>query len=358
MPRTPHAPCSTTMDFIISPRTIEISQGFQVKFRRPGIVAKNGWIGLFRAGQTEAQLEGRRFYYDDDAYTHALGSPNFGAGAKDLRWSEDYAPQEPGEYELRYYRSHHLLGCSKLRAVPKGEGPHKFTKRFCAGGAGKDYEVTTESDQAQSPFWPSYLPVDPSRFLIIERSKNASLVVYHGIGLMRGRSTGITTGGTTSLGESKSTGTSISSRNSSGSRKNRKGNTNVIALRWLSWGWTTEPETNLTNTLQRKMAYGMHVEQVSCDDNTSKNTYTVTMVAIPSMKGRLEMHPDGTGPRLVFPVLPGGGDAVIQKLFVCTRERLLNPIPKVLYVDLYGYERESGRSVYVRYDAKKIGIQK
>jgi hypothetical protein len=321
---------ATAPDFVVSPRVVEVSQPFQLKFRRPGppgTLASKGWIGLFRPGQKESQLEGRRFYYDEEGLTKSLSDPQFGSGSKDLLWSAGYAPSEPGDYELRYYRSGKLLGCSVLRAVTSEEAPHRFTERYCRSS----YAVTEDSAQPQSPFWPEYLPIDPSRFLIIERSKNASLIVYHGIGSLR--SAAATLPSPTDLGP-------------------------VTATRWLSWGWTPEPETNLTNAFQRKMAYGIKVE--ADEDGRS---FALQMVAMPSLVGRLEIAPGGDGPRAVFPVGPEGDEVIVQKLYVATEERLLNPIPKVLYVDMYGFDRkaldENGRkkTVRVRYDPKKMGIE-
>eukprot|EP00941_MAST-03F_sp_MAST-3F-sp1_P006385 g6385.t1 len=163
-------------NFILSPKKIEVNQSFYLFYRLPSQCfdrplrkihdgerkpSTDAYIGIYSPEQAKDELTGKRFYKvsaDSDV---------------ELYWSSRYVPSKPGKYQFRFYDKGLLVGQSDLIVVEKGRGPHQFTSRFSSS----NYKVTKLSQNVQSPFWPNYLTEDPTRFLVIERSKNASLVV-------------------------------------------------------------------------------------------------------------------------------------------------------------------------------------
>ena len=102
----------------------------------------------------------------------------------------------------------------------KTQEKHFFTDDF----PNHDYQCTTKSSHPQTPLWPVYLPVDPHRIAIFERSKNAQLVVY-----------------------------TANSRGKEGRGLDPK---KPLDINWQSFGWTAHPTTNAVGMIERRLAWG------------------------------------------------------------------------------------------------------
>eukprot|EP01101_Sappina_pedata_P010933 TRINITY_DN7031_c0_g1_i1.p1 TRINITY_DN7031_c0_g1~~TRINITY_DN7031_c0_g1_i1.p1 ORF type:complete len:178 (-),score=76.28 TRINITY_DN7031_c0_g1_i1:82-615(-) len=158
-----------------------------------------------------------------------------------------------------------------------------------------DYASTTTSNHAQSAFWPDCLPVSEKRLFIIERSKNANLVIYDA---------NITDG-----------------------KFDAK---KPIEVYWLDYAVSKDPKKTDLIWLEKKMAYGYTSEAVQDKDNE----HLITLKALSGKnirKGRLIIDRNGA-PSVLMQI--NGKDAQLIKIFVCSQETYT--VPKVLYVEIYG----------------------
>lgn len=193
---------------------------------------------------------------------------------------------------------------------------HYFTDEF----PDKDYRATTASSHPQTKLWPAYLPVDNDRLFIFERSKNAQLVVY--------------------------------SANFADREKRVLDAKWPLDINWQSFGWTTQPTSNGTGVIERKMAWGyahkaLDATGISTISGKSSfgSQFQVTLNALPSRVAFLYFDANG---RLVLQTTIGESVASrLLKVFVCTANSRAF-VPKVLYVELYGEDLESGSDTYER----------
>lgn len=193
---------------------------------------------------------------------------------------------------------------------------HYFTDEF----PDKDYRATTTSTHAQSKLWPAYLPVDNDRLFIFERSKNAQLVVY--------------------------------SANYAGDREQRTLDPKrPLDINWQSFGWTSQPTSNGTGVVERKMAWGYAHKALDAasagiiaNRSSSGSQFQITLNALPSRVAFLYFNDSG---RLVLQTMIGNVASRLLKIFVCTANSRAF-VPKVLYVELYGEDLESGSDTYER----------
>jgi len=171
-----------------------------------------------------------------------------------------------------------------------------------------DYPATKNSNHSQTPLWPDQLPVSEKRLFIIERSKNANLVIYDA-NLVSG---------------------------------NKFVSDNPIDVYWLDYAVSrTPPKTDLI-WLEKKMAYGYESDKVK-----DKEEFTVSLKALTgkyARKGKLCFDRNGQ-PVIVFTI--NGKEANVLKIYVNSQETL-GVIPKVLYVELYGRDPITFEDVYER----------
>ncbi|GAB9462956.1 hypothetical protein Gpo141_00000436 [Globisporangium polare] len=193
---------------------------------------------------------------------------------------------------------------------------HSFTDEF----PDKDYRATTASSHAQTKLWPAYLPVDDDRLFIFERSKNAQLVVY--------------------------------SANYADREKRVLDPKWPLDINWQSFGWTAQPTSNGTGVVERKMAWGyahkaMDAAGVSATANKSSfgSQFQVTLNALPSRVAFLYF--DANGRLVLQTTISESAASRLLKVFVCTTNSRAF-VPKVLYVELYGEDLESGSDTYER----------
>ncbi|CAI5734272.1 unnamed protein product [Hyaloperonospora brassicae] len=180
---------------------------------------------------------------------------------------------------------------------------HFFTDAFPA----HDYLCTTQSSHPQTPLWPPYLPVDPHRVCIFERSKNAQLVVY---------TANFRPKGSRELDPKK-----------------------PLDISWQSFGWTASPTTNAVGMIERRLAWGYSHKAVAAAAEASPvaaaavgTSYTVTLNALPSRSALLYVDAKD---RVVLQVAINGVPSRLWKIYVKTSDTQTF-VPSVLYVDLYG----------------------
>lgn len=193
---------------------------------------------------------------------------------------------------------------------------HHFTQEF----PDKDYQATTASTHPQTKLWPAYLPVNDDRVFIFERSKNAQLVVYTANYIDR--------------------------------EKRVLDPKWPLDINWQSFGWTAHPTSNATGMLERKMAWGYAHKpleagaspQTVADRSSHGSQYQVTLNALPSRVALLYFDSEGT---LVLQTTISDTNSRLLKVYVCTGSSRAF-VPKVLYVELYGIDVESGNDTYER----------
>lgn len=200
-----------------------------------------------------------------------------------------------------------------------------FTKEY----PNKNYKPTLDSKQSQCKYWPEYLPVDETRLLIFERSKNAQLVVY-------------------SLNFKGET-------NASSSELRELDPSWPIDINWQSFGWTKAPTSNPTHAMERKLAWGYSHEPVTHPQEEQQegeakeklpNSYKVSLNALPKRKALLYFCT-----RIKDWVLQtevNGKKARLRKVFVQATSNLVG-LPKVHYVELYGSDINTDEDVYEKY---------
>lgn len=197
---------------------------------------------------------------------------------------------------------------------------HYFTPEFPE----KDYRATTASEHPQTKLWPAYLPVDDDRLFIFERSKNAQLVVY-----------------------------SANYANRATRELNPKW---PLDINWQSFGWTSQPTSNATGVVERKMAWGYSHKPMSAADSAADSAaanvahcgpgsqFQLTLNALPSRVAHLYFDTTGA---LVLQTAIDAQASRLLKVFVCTAASRAF-VPKVLYVELYGTCVASGRDTFER----------
>lgn len=191
---------------------------------------------------------------------------------------------------------------------------HFFTDEF----PDHDYHPTTASEHPQTRLWPAYLPVDDDRVFIFERSKNAQLVVF-----------------TANYAD----------------RERRVLDAKwPLDINWQSFGWTTQPTSNATGVLERKMAWGYAHKPADAGTETAvasngSTLFHVTLNALPSRTALL-YHAESDG-KLVLQTPIAATASRLLKVFVCTAASRAF-VPKVLYVELYGTCIVTGADTYER----------
>ena len=178
---------------------------------------------------------------------------------------------------------------------------HVFTTQY----PNDNYTPTTASAHPQTPYWPAYLPPDPTRLVIFERSKNAQLVIY-----------------------------SAHFRDNEHRVLDPK---TPLDIQWHSFGWTPSPTTNATGLLERKLAWGYSSEAVD------PKQFRITLNALPSREATLCIVDDQPQLQVTIDAIPSR----LWKIFVST-DPTTALIPKVRYVDLYGTAIATSKPTYER----------
>jgi len=292
--------------FWVSPRTIEVNTSFYGQYIRPSLGSTSGWIGLFKAG---AGVKSYVTYYGD---TDERAQTS-------ISWSK--GPTSPGDWEMRYYnKSSKLLASCPIRAVSKKI--HSFTDEFPSS----NNKVTVASKHPQTPLWPAYLPVDVTRLMVMERSKNPSLVVYYA-NIASARYPAVSYPDAPAAPPTPPL------------RFGTKGD--PILVRWYSWGWTAEPELNALSSLQVRW---MGVNFKPAD---AKGGCKGVLNALTSKETTLAIREDPKTKALVPMLIAklNGKEAWLRKLFVKTTESL---IPSLEYADLYGVDLKTGEQLMQR----------
>lgn len=190
-----------------------------------------------------------------------------------------------------------------------------MTRAFTAEFPDRDYPPTTRSAQPQTSLWPAYLAADEDRLVVFERSKNAQLVVY--------------------------------AANFRDRERRELQPKWPIDIRWQSFGWTESPTSNATGAIERRLAWGYSHKPMAPDAAAPPGSrFHVTLNALPSRAAQLFFDDKG---RLVLQTVIGGKTARLWKVYVKTNDSSAF-IPKVLYVELYGNDVETGDDAYERID--------
>lgn len=182
-----------------------------------------------------------------------------------------------------------------------------FTKEF----PDNDYQCTTKSAHPQSPLWPTYLPVDQDRVIILERSKNAQLVVY--------------------------------SANFFDKERRVLDPKWPLDINWRSFGWTANPSTNPIGMVERRLAWGYTHKAVKSAEALG-TFYSVTLNALPNRPALLFVDAKG---QVILQTAINGAPSRLCKIYVKTAD-IVAFIPKVLYVDLYGTRIDDDQTTYER----------
>ena len=156
-----------------------------------------------------------------------------------------------------------------------------------------DYECTEDSKHEVTSTWPEYMDSSKQRLFIIERSKNANLVVYY----LNFEDDG-------SLNEKE-----------------------PVRVQWESFGWTDQPTSNGISWLEKKAAYGFSSVKVGDDE------YELTLVALPQRKATLKRTAQG---EYAVYLTIDSKEVILRKLYVSTTQGFVG-LPKVHYVDLFGH---------------------
>lgn len=297
--------------FVWCPSKVQVGTSFYMQYRRPKGAGPSvgGWIGLYERGAERTSYV--TYYTDTD---ESLNTSLF--------WSK--GTTSAGSWEFRYYdRNYNLLSVSAVRSV--SEEIHGFEKRFPSA----NNEATTSSKHPQSQYWPDYLPVNESRLFVMERSKNASLVVYYA----------------NVEGMSPPHVARDRKRNEDLVRPIVFRKTSPVVVRWYSWGWTEEPEINALNRITQ--APFMGVTATVAETTAALDEYDIVLNAMKEKKMRLCVRRDPRTERTI-PMLIGSiddKDVVLRKIFVKTTNSF---IPRVEYADLYGSDLRSGEGVKTR----------
>jgi hypothetical protein len=165
---------------------------------------------------------------------------------------------------------------------------------------GNDYPVTLASKHPVTPLWPEYLDSDPNRLFIIERSKNANLVVYYA---------------RKSCEDSFDPGS-------------------PVHVLWHCWGWTGSPETSELTFIQRNLAYGYSHQVLEHSEG-----FKISLTALSSKPAVLRMHGSGAEARPIVEVEINGVLCRLIKIYVFSTERF-GLLPVVHYMDIYGLSLE------------------
>ncbi|TYZ66112.1 hypothetical protein PybrP1_009254 [[Pythium] brassicae (nom. inval.)] len=191
---------------------------------------------------------------------------------------------------------------------------HFFTDEF----PDRDYRPTTASEHPQTRLWPAYLPVDDDRLFIFERSKNAQLVVF--------------------------------TANYADRERRVLDPKWPLDINWQSFGWTSQPTSNATGVLERKMAWGYSHKLVDAGTGAAAGSdggaqFHVSLNALPS-RAALLYHAVADS-KLVLQTTIADVASRLLKVFVCTAPSRAF-VPKVLYVELYGTCVATGADTYER----------
>merc|ERR1740117_1978973 len=296
--------------FWICPRTVTANTSFYAQYIRPegGGPACGGWIGLYKIGAGPKDYV--TYYGDTDA-----------RASTSISWSK--GPPSPGDWEMRYYdKQYKLLASSPIKAV--AAKIHQFTSEF----ASSDNTVTLASKHPQSPLWPAYLPVDVTRLLVMERSKNPSLVVYYA-NLVGARQPSVLY-----------TDAAPAYKAPPAPLRCEASGEGPVLVRWYSWGWTAEPELNALSSMQVSWM-GVKFKAAGPGE------YKGVLNALASKDIRLAIGTDPTtkasAPLLITTL--GAREVVLRKVFVKTTNSL---IPRLEYADLYGVDLKTGEPVQER----------
>eukprot|EP01103_Thecamoeba_quadrilineata_P010729 TRINITY_DN2398_c0_g1_i1.p1 TRINITY_DN2398_c0_g1~~TRINITY_DN2398_c0_g1_i1.p1 ORF type:complete len:209 (+),score=37.30 TRINITY_DN2398_c0_g1_i1:51-677(+) len=171
-----------------------------------------------------------------------------------------------------------------------------------------EYKCTTDSKNPQTRLWPDCLPKNDHRLFIIERSKNANLVVYD-------------------------------------AKYNHKGEldpANPVDVYWQDYAVSSCPPREDLGWMEKKMAYGYDFEK-----GNSPNEFFISLKALSGKnlrKGRLFVD-ENKLPQAMFVI--SGKEARILKIYVSSTETM-GFIPTVNYVDIYGFDPVSKQDVYER----------
>lgn len=204
-----------------------------------------------------------------------------------------------------------------------------------------NYQPTLNSNHPQSKFWPAYLPVDPLRLVIFERSKNAQLVVYSANRLETGSNAPVI---------------QLNPRD-------------PIDIQWLSFGWTDSSTTNAPGRIERKIAWGYSAKPMSesisveageaqkVKDSSSSSespppapatgvsqTFEIQLVALANRRAILTTH---AGSRVEMDI--NATRAHLHKVFVSTKESFAGLLPRVEYVEFYGTCLTTGQDCIEKY---------
>lgn len=184
-----------------------------------------------------------------------------------------------------------------------------------------NYQPTTNSEHSQSKFWPRYLPISADRLFIIERSKNAQLIIY--------------------------------SARFQDREKQIYDKKSPVDIQWYSFGWTENPSTNGTGIIERRLAWGYSHKAVKKAINGSSGSqdvlepqYELSLNALSSRKAQLCF--DATTNEPIVQIEINGISSRLRKVFVCATDTHGAFIPRVSYVEMYGNSLVNGEDTYER----------
>jgi len=166
------------------------------------------------------------------------------------------------------------------------------------------YPCTKESKHPQTKYWPECLPPNENRLFIIERSKNANLVIYD-------------------------------------ANINKDGVLDPdrpIDVYWLSYAESKNPPKEDLNFLEKMKAYGYNSSPLKGEPGA----FEVSLVAIGDRKGKLYLD-ENKKPVALLPLK--GKMAKPTKIYVYSTERF-GFLPKVHYVEIFGIDPTTGEEVY------------
>nr|CCA23420.1 conserved hypothetical protein [Albugo laibachii Nc14] len=203
----------------------------------------------------------------------------------------------------------------KIQAQVRMAAEKYFTDEF----PNHNYQPTTNSEHPQSKYWPRYLPVSADRLFIIERSKNAQLIIY------------------TARFQDR--------------EKQVYDKKSPIDINWYSFGWTENPVSNGTGMIERRLAWGYTHKAVKKVTNGSSGSrdalepqFELSLNALSSRKAHLCFEATVNEPMVQIEI--NGINSRLRKVFVCATDTQAVFIPKVAYVELYGTSLMNGEDTY------------
>eukprot|EP01102_Stenamoeba_stenopodia_P001045 TRINITY_DN1092_c2_g1_i1.p1 TRINITY_DN1092_c2_g1~~TRINITY_DN1092_c2_g1_i1.p1 ORF type:complete len:195 (+),score=29.91 TRINITY_DN1092_c2_g1_i1:28-585(+) len=176
-----------------------------------------------------------------------------------------------------------------------------------------NYACTLASGHPQCRWWPNYLCPNLDRLFIIERNKNANLLVYDA-----------------KYAKDQSGATILDP-------------VEPIDIYWLSYAYTRKPAKEDLVWFERTVYFGYDFESAS---KTEEGGYYINLRLLKGLNRRAHLFVDSKSGHARLKIEIRGKECYLRKIFMNTNEYVMGVITKTTYVELFGISVASGEEVY------------